>query len=356
MTDHHAPFESWLASGAIGDPPRDSALHATVCKRCLRLVAARDALAAIDIGRAALPPSHLEAGRESSSLAQSLSRRSRRLVGHAFCRIELRSNIRARQRTVMRLSEMLRVGGSIRLSKVARSLAANRPAQRAVGMILLVAVTAWGVSRPAAFLVGGAPDAQQAFGPFGPATGWEVTDLVVAIQAADQSSTGSSQTSAPNSNRAAATRGGELGSSSAGSGIATFFGGLITVPLPGSAGTGPGSGGLLPGAPPPPTVPGVTPIDTPPPLPPPVPGVTPPPVVVTPPPAVVTPPPAVVTPPPAVVTPPPTPVPTPVLLDSDGDGVPDALDQCPSVPMGPFPDPLHLGCPLPPVPTPPPLP
>ncbi|MDQ2941811.1 MAG: hypothetical protein M3R05_06440 [Chloroflexota bacterium] len=237
---------------------------------------------------------------------------------------------------MMRLAEMLRVGGSISLSKVVSSLAANRPAQRAVGMILLVAVSAWGISRPAAFLIGGEPlDVRQAFGPFGgPNGGWKITDLVGAVQPPD-----------------AVTRSGERGSSGAGSGITTFFGGLITVPLPGSAGPGSGSGGLLPGAPPPPVLPGVTPVDTP------APGVTPPPGIapppgVTPSPVVVTPPPVVVTPPPVVVTPPPTPVPTPVLLqDSDGDGVPDILDQCPSVPGVP-----PLGCPLPPPPTPPPLP
>ena len=48
-----------MASGALGDPPRDAALHASVCEGCLGLVAARDALAAIDTGLAALPPSRL---------------------------------------------------------------------------------------------------------------------------------------------------------------------------------------------------------------------------------------------------------------------------------------------------------
>lgn len=48
--------------------------------------------------------------------------------------------------------------------------------------------------------------------------------------------------------------------------------------------------------------------------------------------------------PPPTATPTPTPTPTP---DSDGDGVPDDIDECPLVPAGPFPDPLHPGCPLP---------
>lgn len=45
--------------------------------------------------------------------------------------------------------------------------------------------------------------------------------------------------------------------------------------------------------------------------------------------------------------PPPTPIPTPTPVpDSDGDGVPDDIDQCPSEPAGPMPDPLRPGCPL----------
>jgi hypothetical protein len=35
-------------------------------------------------------------------------------------------------------------------------------------------------------------------------------------------------------------------------------------------------------------------------------------------------------------------------IDTDGDGVPDVIDECPTVPAGDFPDPLHPGCPLPP--------
>ena len=57
--ERHERFEAWIADGAPGEPPRDAALHASVCEGCLSLVAARDALAAIDTGRAALPPSRL---------------------------------------------------------------------------------------------------------------------------------------------------------------------------------------------------------------------------------------------------------------------------------------------------------
>ena len=54
--DPHSRFLTWLLSGATGDPARDLALHASVCPECIRWVAAHDALTAIDVGRARLPP------------------------------------------------------------------------------------------------------------------------------------------------------------------------------------------------------------------------------------------------------------------------------------------------------------
>jgi hypothetical protein len=45
-------------------------------------------------------------------------------------------------------------------------------------------------------------------------------------------------------------------------------------------------------------------------------------------------------------TPSPSPSPTPVP-DTDGDGFPDDVDECPLEPAGLTPDPLRLGCPLP---------
>lgn len=48
-----------MAGGALGEPPRDAALHASVCEGCLSIVAALDALAAINTGRAAVPASRL---------------------------------------------------------------------------------------------------------------------------------------------------------------------------------------------------------------------------------------------------------------------------------------------------------
>jgi hypothetical protein len=53
----HQRFAEWLAQGAHGDPPRDTAVHAFVCPACRREMAAFDALSAIDPSRATLPAS-----------------------------------------------------------------------------------------------------------------------------------------------------------------------------------------------------------------------------------------------------------------------------------------------------------
>lgn len=57
MSDPHRRFGAWLVAGAPGDPPRDAALHASVCTDCMAAVEALDALAAIDPSRGLLPPS-----------------------------------------------------------------------------------------------------------------------------------------------------------------------------------------------------------------------------------------------------------------------------------------------------------
>lgn len=57
--DLHARFDGWLADGAPGEPPRDVAIHASVCRECLHKGAALDALGSIDLGLAALPPSRV---------------------------------------------------------------------------------------------------------------------------------------------------------------------------------------------------------------------------------------------------------------------------------------------------------
>lgn len=55
MTDLHGRFREWLLAGAHGEPPRDAALHASACDRCLRDVAAMDALLAVDVAGAEVP-------------------------------------------------------------------------------------------------------------------------------------------------------------------------------------------------------------------------------------------------------------------------------------------------------------
>ena len=55
MTDLHEKFREWLLAGAPGEPPRDAALHASACDRCLADVAAVDALLAVEVAGAELP-------------------------------------------------------------------------------------------------------------------------------------------------------------------------------------------------------------------------------------------------------------------------------------------------------------
>jgi hypothetical protein len=55
MTDLHERFREWLLTGAPGEPPRDAALHASACDRCLADVAAVDALLAVDVAGADVP-------------------------------------------------------------------------------------------------------------------------------------------------------------------------------------------------------------------------------------------------------------------------------------------------------------
>ena len=56
MTDSHQLVEAWLAEGAIGDPPRELAVHATVCASCARRIGAFDSLAAVNVAAAGSPP------------------------------------------------------------------------------------------------------------------------------------------------------------------------------------------------------------------------------------------------------------------------------------------------------------
>jgi hypothetical protein len=59
--DPHGRFAAWLLA-ADDDPPRDLAVHASVCSACQLEIAAFDMLTAIDLGRAGMPPRAL-AGR-----------------------------------------------------------------------------------------------------------------------------------------------------------------------------------------------------------------------------------------------------------------------------------------------------
>jgi hypothetical protein len=57
--DAHDRFLAWLVSGASGNPPRDAALHASVCPDCALQLGAFDLLTEIDTRRAGLPPSRV---------------------------------------------------------------------------------------------------------------------------------------------------------------------------------------------------------------------------------------------------------------------------------------------------------
>ena len=65
MNEAHERFQDWLTSGAEGDPPRDLAVHASVCDGCRQSIAALDRLASINPGLAGMPaePTGSERGR-----------------------------------------------------------------------------------------------------------------------------------------------------------------------------------------------------------------------------------------------------------------------------------------------------
>ncbi len=56
MIDVHDRFDAWLAAADAAELPRDVALHASGCDRCLGRAAAIDGLLRLDIGAAAPPP------------------------------------------------------------------------------------------------------------------------------------------------------------------------------------------------------------------------------------------------------------------------------------------------------------
>lgn len=57
--DLHDGFVDWLSTrsaGSVEEPPRDLALHAAGCDRCLAMATAMDLLLGVDVGAAPLPP------------------------------------------------------------------------------------------------------------------------------------------------------------------------------------------------------------------------------------------------------------------------------------------------------------
>jgi outer membrane biosynthesis protein TonB len=66
MNEAHQRFQDWLTAGADGEPPRDLAVHASVCAACRRSVAALDLLAIANTGLASMPAA--PTGRERSRL------------------------------------------------------------------------------------------------------------------------------------------------------------------------------------------------------------------------------------------------------------------------------------------------
>jgi hypothetical protein len=74
MNEAHRRFHDWLSAGAEGDPPRDLAVHASVCDGCRQSIAAFDRLAEINPGLARMPVK--PTGRERGGFATAA-----RLVG-----------------------------------------------------------------------------------------------------------------------------------------------------------------------------------------------------------------------------------------------------------------------------------
>jgi len=66
MNEAHQRFHDWLSAGADGDPPRDVAVHASVCAECQQSIAALDLIAGVNPGLASMPAE--PTGREWSRL------------------------------------------------------------------------------------------------------------------------------------------------------------------------------------------------------------------------------------------------------------------------------------------------
>ena len=69
MNQAHQRFHDWLTAGAEGDPPRDVAVHASVCPECRASIASLDRLATVNPGMASMPAE--PTGREPWRLAMA---------------------------------------------------------------------------------------------------------------------------------------------------------------------------------------------------------------------------------------------------------------------------------------------
>jgi hypothetical protein len=69
MNEGHQRFQDWLTAGAEGDPPRDLAVHASVCAICQQSISALDHLSVVNTGLASMPGQ--PTGRERSRLVMA---------------------------------------------------------------------------------------------------------------------------------------------------------------------------------------------------------------------------------------------------------------------------------------------
>jgi hypothetical protein len=71
--DRHGRFAAWLLAAAEEDPPRDLAVHASLCSECQLEIAAFDMLTGIDLGLAGMPPPRALTGRSRLHTARRVA-------------------------------------------------------------------------------------------------------------------------------------------------------------------------------------------------------------------------------------------------------------------------------------------
>jgi hypothetical protein len=99
MTDSHAQLEAWLVDGAMGDPPREIAVHATLCESCTARLGAFDALALIDVAAAGSP--HPQAAPSRVRMGVAWARRGTAVAGTVLAGILV----------ILGLSQVVGLGG-----------------------------------------------------------------------------------------------------------------------------------------------------------------------------------------------------------------------------------------------------